>query len=129
MVTSYEELIEQALSHDFIPDRETADAAVKATLGIMVSRMESDEDAREFTRFLPEPLTFDKLRSHQDRPTNVNPDQYLDVIANQFKLGREQSEELVKGLLHKVKENLGEGDFVFWDTRLPKQWTRLIEQA
>ncbi len=128
MVT-YAELIEEAQSHDFINDYETADAAVKATFGIMVSRMETDDDARDFIKFLPEPLDFAELRSHQVRPTEVSPDQYINVIARQFKFTMEQSEQLVKGLLHRVKENIREENIEYWESKLPAEWQKLVEQA
>src|SRR5436309_1356740 len=60
----YQQFIQETRKLDFIPDEETADAAVKAALGVLASRLD-EEHARKFTAKLPEPLTYERLRGHQ----------------------------------------------------------------
>ncbi len=52
----YEKLLEAVQEFDFIPDPKTADAALKAVLGILASAMDENL-ARDFTDSLPGPLT------------------------------------------------------------------------
>ena len=78
-------------SLDFIEDRETADAAMKAVLGIYMSSIDEDR-ARKLAENLPEPLTLENLRGQQRTKTQVTPEQYLQ---DQFSISRAQTRELI----------------------------------
>ncbi len=90
----YDKLLEAVKELDFIPDPETADAAVKAVLGILASAMNEDLE-REFTESLPELLTYDRLRGHQARPLEIDVERYIDGLAAQFCLPEEQARQLI----------------------------------
>ena len=113
---------------DFIHDDSTADAAVKAVFGVMTSKM-GEEQAKEFISFFPGPWPYDKLRSHQERPTEIDPNEYMEVIASQFDLNRQQAEELVRNLLHTTKENLPEEKVASWESMLPEDWSIMVEKS
>lgn len=123
----YQTFVDEVKKLDFIEKEETADAAVKAVFGMLVSRMENEDDAREFTNTLPEPLTYEKLRSHQVRPTYINPEQYLEVLTEQFKLSMEDAEKLVKTVLRTTRENLSEAEIGSLKDKLPEEWNTLVE--
>jgi len=99
----YGKLLEAVQELDFIPDPKTADAAVKAVLGILASAMEENL-AREFTESLPGPLTYDRLRGHQARPLEINADRYIGHLAAHFRLPEEQARLLITKTLALAKE-------------------------
>jgi uncharacterized protein (DUF2267 family) len=75
-------------------DREKADAAAKAVLGIYMSSIDEDR-ARKLAENLPEPLTLESLRGQQMTATRVTPQQYLQEIQDQFSLSRGQAQRLI----------------------------------
>ncbi len=124
----YDHFIEDVRNLDFIRDRVTADAAVKAVLGIIASRM-SSEDARQFTSRLPDPLNLDVLRSHQRRELGISPEEQVGVIRAQFKLTEDQAQVLVDTVLRNVKEAVGEETFSNLSQYLPSDWMAAIQRA
>lgn len=124
----YQELIQSIADLDFIENEETADAAIKAAFGIIVSMM-GKEDARAFTQDLPDLLTLEKLRSHQVREVKVTPEQYIEEIATQFNLNEDDAREVVHTILHTTKQNLADEKVEEWKEKLPDQWVSFIENA
>lgn len=124
----YNQLIESARKLNFIGNEERADAAVKATLGILASSMK-EEDAKEFTSYFPEPLTFEKLRSHQVNENMVSPEEHIQEIATQFNFNPDEARQLVRNVISTTKENLSEEQLKSWEQKLPKGWDSFIERA
>lgn len=124
----YDRIIDSVRKLNFIENEEKADAAVKASLGIIASRMK-EEDAREFADFLPEPLTFEKLRGHQVYENEVSPDEYIKEIAVQFNLQEDQARELTQCVLRTTRDNLGEEQLNSLEGKLPQNWMSFIKQA
>jgi hypothetical protein len=81
----YSTFLDKIQSLDFIEDRETADAAIKAVLGIYMSSIDEDR-AHKLAENLPEPLILENLRGQQRTKTQVTPDQYLQEIQDQFSM-------------------------------------------
>ena len=102
----YESIVDDVSSLDFVTDRDMADAATKAVLGIMTSNMKEDE-AREFTAKLPDPLTLERLRGHQARVEHIAVYEFVIEIGNQFKLNNEQSRLLINKVLEAVEKVTG----------------------
>lgn len=124
----YNELIQSVSKFNFIgEDEQKADAAVKATMGIISSRM-SEEDAKDFTNSLPEPLTLDKLRSHQKYNNNVSPEEHIKVIASQFNTNEEEAQRMVIEVLHTASQGLNQEQFNSWKQKLPGDWSSFIDQ-
>lgn len=109
-------------------DEQQADAAVKATMGIIASRM-TEEDAREFADALPEPLSLEKLRSHQDYQNLVSPQEHFKVIANQFNINEEEAQRMVKDVLHMAKEDVSQDKFNSWKQKLPADWSSFMDEV
>ncbi len=124
----YTEILKRISKLDFINDVLTADAAVKAVLGILASRLEEDK-ARKFTEKLPEPLTLQKLRSHDRRIEPISVDYYISSISVQFKITNDQARTLVQNVLHIAKEATGDGVLVEIEQYLPSDWAETIEKA
>lgn len=124
----YNQLVQSLNQLDFVDNPEVADAAIKATFGIMVSRME-EEDAKTFTNLLPEPLTFEKLRSHQAKKLKINRDEFIQEIGAQFKLNSDEAENLVKTVIKTAKENLSNDQVKTWEEKLPKEWKPLVKES
>jgi uncharacterized protein (DUF2267 family) len=125
----YNQLIQTAKKFNFIGENEQqANAAVKATMGIIASRM-SEDDARDFANSLPEPLTLEKLRSHQEYENDVNPSEHFKVIATQFNINEEEAQRMVKDVLHTATENLSEEQFNSWKQKLPQDWSSFMDEV
>ncbi len=124
----YDRFIQEVRNLDFIENNETADAAVKATLGILVSRL-TEEQARNFTRNLPDPLNLETLRSHQKRAIGISPDEYTGVIRTQFNLGEDQARALIDTVLRSTKATLGEEAFYELRHHMPPEWADVVERA
>ncbi len=103
----YDDMTKQVMKLDFIQDRDTADAALKAVWGVIASAVD-ENTAREFTRGLPDPLTEEKLRSHQARPTDTPALDLVDLIGNQFHLSSEQSRELIQWVIETGEQAMPE---------------------
>ncbi len=102
----HDSIVDQVNTLDFITDRDMADAATKAVLGIITSNMKEDE-AREFTAKLPAPLTLERLRGHQERVEHINVYEFIIEIGNQFKLNNEQSRLLINKVLEATEKVTG----------------------
>jgi uncharacterized protein (DUF2267 family) len=124
----YAQFIEHVVNLEFIPDRDTADAAVKAVLGILASRLEEPE-ARMLTEKLPEPLNLERLRGHQVRPHGISVEQYISEVGEQFRLSEDQAEILIKTVLHLVKDELGAVTVSEFESLLPADWRATIESS
>lgn len=75
---------------------------------------------------LPEPLTLDRLRGHQARPTPTSAEDYFPVIAGQFNLNTDQAADAVQGMLRK---NLEESQQQRLTEHLPESWQALFTAA
>ncbi|TVP66602.1 MAG: DUF2267 domain-containing protein [Nodularia sp. (in: Bacteria)] len=123
----YERFVDAAGKLPFIPDRETADAAVKAVIGVLASKLE-DEQAHQLSDNLPEPLNYERLHSHQIRKLPISADEYIAVICEQFKLDDIQASQLIQETLRVTKEAVKDKINEF-TSRLPADWSALIEAA
>ena len=124
----YEEIIKRISKLDFIKDDQTADAAVKAVLGILAGRLD-EVQARKFTEKLPEPLTLEKLRGLERRVDPITVDYYISTIGTQFALTKDQASTLVQNVLHLAKEVTGDGVLVEIERFLPSDWAEAIQKA
>lgn len=124
----YDDFIEQVKELEFIESEREADAAVKAVLSFLASRME-EKDAKLMTEHLPEPLTYDKLRGHQANVTDITAGEYIAEIADQFNLDEDQAHELVDTVLITAKEALGDDVVSDLERRLPADWADVLENA
>jgi len=124
----YESILREMERLDFIPDAETADAAVKAALGIFASTLEEDE-ARMFIDRLPEPLTMDKLYHHLRYPQRISPETYFEELSEQFSVSRDQAWEIAKTAIHATKEAVGNDVMTDLEGRITSDWCRFVEEA
>ncbi len=102
----YAKFIDEVGKLDFIGDEGRADALVKAVIGILASSMD-EGTARKFTEGLPEPLTFDRLRSHQARPVEMTIEEFFSEIGAQFRITPDQAKTAVDVVFRLVKEAVG----------------------
>ncbi len=102
----YEEFIDRIKELDFIPNEDTADAGIKAVLGILASSM-SETRAKDLLGRLPHPLNLEKLRGHQKTPTPVSVDVYISEIAEQFSLTHDQARTLINQVMTILEEATG----------------------
>lgn len=113
---------------EFIQDDAAADAAVKAVLGTLASRLPDDE-SRTFTEALPSPLNYETLRSHQVNPTAISADDFPVSIATQFKVNEDQANMLIQKVLHVTKQSLDEGEWQQTLQGLPQDWQNRLQAA
>lgn len=103
----YEDFIDKVMGLGFADSRETADAMVKAVLGILASDLD-EAHARKLTEKLPPPLTLEKLRGHQIRELNVSLNEYIAELSVQFNISNDQARELAHTVFHQLKEATGD---------------------
>jgi uncharacterized protein (DUF2267 family) len=124
----YDNFVNAAASLSFMPDEETAEAAVKAVLGILASRLEEPE-AQRLVSTLPEPLSLENLRGHQMNATELTVEQYYGTLATQFGITSDQAQVLAVTVLRLVKEALDVEGMREVERSLPEDWTQLIERV
>ena len=124
----YKEMIKEIRDLDFSINEQTADSAVKAVLGIIVSSLEEDQ-ARKLTEKLPKTLTLDKLLYHEMRIAPLSVGDYVSSISALFRFSQDQARTIVKKVLHTLKEATGDGVLVEIERYLPNDWAEAIEKA
>ncbi len=113
---------------EVIEGPERAESAVKAVLGIVASHIDEDH-ARDFVSALPEPLTLERLRSHQQQVQPLGYHECLGLIGQQFNLGRDAARRLVMTVLHCAKEALGEDRLRQDLSDLGRDWDDIVAEA
>lgn len=124
----YNDFVNAVENLGYFEDRERAESAVKAALGILASRLEEDE-ARALTADLPDPLTFEKLRGHQANVTDITFDQYIAELAIAFGLDEDEAHTLVNSVFHLMKDSLEEGVLDEVEGNLPRDWATAMRRA
>jgi uncharacterized protein (DUF2267 family) len=110
----------------FVKDEVMAEAAVKAVLGVLASRLE-EEVAKEFVESLPEPFDFEALRGEQADVTDLSVQQYRNTIADQFHLERDDAWQLVRTVLYMVRDGFSDEVIEDLQDTLPSDWQRLLQ--
>ncbi len=124
----YQTLIREVRTLDFIKDDEMADAFIKAVLGILASELEV-EPAHQMTDQLPEPLTFERLRSHQARPLNISFQESIAEISHQFNIRPDLAQKAVKRVYHVLKLALEPSSIDGIRNGLPAEWAHAFSRA
>lgn len=113
---------------DFITRDVKADHAVKAVLGVLASKLPEDE-ARLLTSRLPGPLSFERLRGHQAKPTPTSGENYFTVIAKQLNLPEEDATRVIQRVLHIAMQTLEDDQRARVAKALPEDWRALLDAA
>jgi uncharacterized protein (DUF2267 family) len=124
----YQEFIDDIKVLDFIKDDNTADAAIKAVLGIMAGSIK-EEDAKFITGALPEPLRYQKLRGHRKQMTAVTFEQCISRIAQEFDMNESRARILTDTVLRSTRAALGGDRLGQVEEILPESWRDAIEHA
>ncbi|MFA5517361.1 MAG: DUF2267 domain-containing protein [Desulfuromonadales bacterium] len=124
----FSQFVNAASGLSFIQDKELAEAAVKAVIGILASRLEEPE-AQRLVATLPDPLSLENLRGHQAKVTDLSVDNYYGSLASQFDITAEQAQVLAVTILRLVKEALDTDGMRQIERSLPEDWTALIERV
>lgn len=121
----YREMLNEVEKLEFIPNEARAETALKVVLGVLVRRLEEDV-ARELTASLPHPLDYATLRGEQVNATDLSVPQYRDAIANRFNLKDEQAWQLVRTVLHLVRDGMAEEVVDDIQDGLPADWQQVF---
>jgi len=121
----YRNYVDHAAALKFIDDGDLADALVKATLGLVVSRL-PERAAVEMAAALPQPLDYERLRGHQAGADELSLDEMLGVLADQFAISTEQAREAAAGILGLAHEDLGPRRSEQVQRQLPGDWSQLF---
>lgn len=125
----YGQFTEEVKRLGFIRDAATANAAVKAVLGILASRLYPQDRAKTLADGLPAQLSYDKLVGRQKRPTPAKAADYVHAIAARFKLGDDQARILIDTVLHVAKQNFDRDTVEELEAGLPSDWVQVVEKA
>ena len=85
-----------------------------------------EANAHEFTRCLPEPLTLDLLRGHQENPPQISVEDAVTTLLQQFHISREQARELFTSVTHFSRDVAGRQSFEKAAQQLPPDWAELF---
>lgn len=124
----YQKFIDAACSLPFIDNQETADAAIKAVLGHIASILDESQ-AHQLTDSLPDPLTYDRLHSHQVRRLDMPVDEFLGEIYDQLNLNGDQARQLAQKTFQVTQEAIGNDKMQQIASQLPEDWNALIQAA
>ncbi|MDB5038799.1 MAG: hypothetical protein JWQ35_2327 [Bacteriovoracaceae bacterium] len=122
----YENWLNQIAKLPFVENREKADASIKAVLGTLASRVDAPR-ALEMVDELPRPLTFSKLRGHQETGLGISFDQFVNQISRQFKIRTAEAYELIEQVFHLAKKVLDPLVLKDIESFLPPSWTKVIK--
>lgn len=125
---TYDEFLDLVEELGYLEDREHVDMAVKMVLGILASRM-PEEQARKFTRALPEPLTFERLYGHQKAVLGIKVDQYVCEVGDKFGLEPDEARDLIDTVINIARDSLDPQTLADLEDHLPYRWARTIEEA
>lgn len=123
----YERLKDAARSAEAVPE-ERLDAAVKAVIGILVSRLD-EAPARALCDALPEPLDFARLHGSRQATTNTAAEEWPGVVAVQFSIPEAQATRLVQEVLRTLKEDLPADVEAELREALPEDWRVLVDSV
>lgn len=123
----YHEMTRRVRRLDFIRNEQTADAAVKAVLGILASRL-NEEHARKITG-KAEFLLQDRASDDQKRIQTITVAEHISQVRSQFKLTIHQARILVRNVLYFAKEASGETALAEIRKSLPADWSEAIHNA
>jgi len=113
----------------FIADERMADSALKSALGRLANEMQ-EPAAREMTKNMPVPLTYDRLRGHlQKESSNISFQEYLQEIATQFRLSLSESTELIDAVLRFARNEMDRDTADLVLKSLPLEWARAVAHA
>ncbi|MHB9155522.1 MAG: DUF2267 domain-containing protein [Endomicrobiales bacterium] len=125
----YDRFIQEVRKLGFIKDQDSADAAVKAVLGILASRLKEPQ-ARGLSARLPAPLDYEKLRSHQAKVAlMISVDEYLAELSSQFKITLDQAGQLARTVLHVAKQAVGSDTAAELEENLSPDWAAFLKEA
>lgn len=124
----YRRFLQDVKNLEFIRNQETADSAVKAIIGMLASSVE-DGHARELTKSLPEPLTYERLRSRQAREIAPNLGQFIGQIRTRLRLGQDEARKLIDTVFHTTKEVVGMNVISDIEGDLPKDVAEEMERC
>ena len=124
----YQEFIDDIKVLDFIKDDNTADAAIKAVLGIMTGNIK-EEDAKFITGALPEPLQLPKLKEYQKNRNPVTFSQCILRLAQEFDMNESRARILADTVLRSTRAALGGERLGQVEEILPESWRDAIEHA
>lgn len=124
----YQEFLDEVRALQLFDNEWHRDAAIKAVLGMVASRMQLTQ-ARKMTELLPEPLTLEKLRSHQNTPTPLSIAEYVRSVGQQFKLTDEQARQLINTVWQLAKDSMGADNFVELSKNLPGDWAEAMRNV
>jgi uncharacterized protein (DUF2267 family) len=124
----YDEIIRRVRRLDFIKNDETANAAVKAVHGILVSRL-SEEQTRQFAEKFPEHLSLETLEGDPKRMETISVTEYTARICAQFKISVYQARTLMRTVLYFTKEAAGDNVMLDFKKSLPVDWADAIQNA
>lgn len=125
-VRSYEDYLDAVEDLDFVEDRGTADAVVKAILGIVASSLD-ERRAKKLAAHLPDPLTIGKLRSHQAQKLDITVREFAAEIAAEFGYTDQEAMEAIQTVLHVAKSSISESTLMEIEDNLPRNIRLLME--
>ncbi len=124
----YSEFLAKVKGLEFIDDEETADQVVKSVLSIFAGQM-AELEARRLTEELPKQLSYDKLRDAYRETPDINAEDYVRELGDQFNLRDAESRRVIKAVFEATKESLGKETLDELEKKVPEDWAFMLKSA
>ncbi len=124
----YSEFLAKVKELEFIDDEETADQVVRSVLSIFAGRM-AEAEARRLTEELPKQLSYDKLRDAYRETPDINAEDYVRELGDQFNLRDAESRRLIRAVFEATKESLGKETLDELEKNVPEDWAFMLKSA
>lgn len=114
----YQEFLEYIGTLEFVDGDQTADAMIKAVLGMLCSSVD-EPVARQLTEKLPDPLTLERLRGRQARKEWPSFTAFVMELRSQFDLTVNEALDLIDHVLRITRQAAGDDTWNQFTDYLP----------
>lgn len=122
----YTNLKKRLMQIESIDSEAVAESVVKSVLGHLVNRLHNVH-AQEIVSKLPRELK--NISSHQQTVTAISVEQYINDIREQFGFSEHTAREVSRIIFHALKGNFSYETIQAWESDMPSDWAKIIEQA
>jgi uncharacterized protein (DUF2267 family) len=101
---------------------------VKSVLSIFAGQMPEPE-ARRLTGELPKQLSYEKLHDAYRETPDINTEDYVRELGDQFNLRDAESRRLIKAVFEATKESLRKETVDELEKKIPEDWAFMLKSA
>ncbi|HLR26728.1 MAG TPA: hypothetical protein VK112_12750 [Fodinibius sp.] len=116
---------ESAILPDYIEDEEIGKEAITVIMGILVSHL-PEKEAYYFMVYLPEYLSYQKLRELPHHISTLSPDDCINLFMDRMSITEVQAEELIFQIIRAIGTQHKDKQYNITEY-LPAEWKNLFQ--